>query len=89
MQIQSAPLFPQPICNHNELVPNEFDPDLLSHTLQLVDIPAGNLLDHPPALAEVDGIHGSQPLLVVHLACAQGDLAVASNSSSHAETIDQ
>ena len=57
--------------------------------MQLVDIPTDNLLDHPPALAEVDGIPGSQPLLAVPLACAQGDLAVASNSSSHAETIDQ
>ena len=89
MQIQSAPLLPEPICNHNELVPNEFDPDLLSHTMQLVDIPTDNLLDHPPALAEVDGIPGSQPLLAVPLACTQGDLAVASNSSlPHAEAID-
>ena len=88
MQIQSAPLLPEPICNHNELVPNEFDPDLLSHTIQLVEIPVDNLLDHPPALAMVDGIPGSQPLLAVPLACTQGDLAVASNSSlPHVEAI--
>ena len=89
MQIQSAPLLPEPICNHNEVVTNECDPDLLSHTSQLVDIPTEVPLDHPPALAEVDGIPGSQPLLAVPLACTQGDLAVASNSSlPHAEAID-
>ena len=35
--------------------------------MQLVDIPTDNLLDHPPALAEVDGIPGFQSLLAVPL----------------------
>ena len=48
---------------------------LLCHTLQLVDIPLDNLLDHSQPLAEVDGIPGSQHFLAVHLACAHGDLA--------------
>ena len=60
-----------------------------SSTVQLIEVPEDNLLDHPPALAEVDGIPGSQPLLAVPLACTQGDLAVASKSSlPHAEAID-
>ena len=89
MQIQSPPLLPEPICNHNEVVTNECDPDLLSHTLQLVDSPLDNLLDRSQPLAEVDGIPGSQHFLAVHPACAHGDLADASNDMSHAETPDQ
>ena len=152
MQIHSAHLVPEPICNHVDIVHNDHDvlnshldisnvqlielpeDNLLDHMpalaavdgipgfqavlaplnaepknqplsrergwfphayhlddsiVQLVDIPTDNLLDHPPALAEVDGIPGSQPLLAVPLACTHGDLAVASNSSlPHAEAID-
>ena len=59
MQIQSAPLVPEPICNHNELVPNEIDPDhLVSPSSQSVEVPEDSLLDHPPALAVVDGVPG-------------------------------
>ena len=41
MQTQSAPLLPEPICNHTDMVANESEPDLPGHFLQNVDIPIG------------------------------------------------
>ena len=87
MQSQSAPPLPEPICNHNELEPNEFDPDhLVSPFVQLIEVPEDNLLDHPHALAVVDGIPGFQsaiaPMSAVPPASAHiGGLALACNSS--------
>ena len=86
MQIESAPLVPEPICNHTDVVTNHSDPDLFSHFLQNVDIPPDNLLDHSQPFAGVDGIPGSLQLLAVHPVLAHGVLAGASNHMSHAET---
>ena len=86
MQIQSAPLHPEPICNHTDLVANESEPDHFSNFLQNVDIPPDTLLDHSQPLAGVDGIPGSLQLLAVHPVLAHGVLAGASNHMSHAET---
>ena len=88
MQIQSAPLLPEPICNHTDVVTNDSDPELFSHFLQNVDLPPDNLLDHPQPLAGVDGIPGPLQLLAVHPVLAHGVLAGASNHMSHAETPD-
>ena len=59
MQIQSAPLHPEPICNHTDMVANESEPYTFSNFLQNVDIPPDNPLDHSQHLASVDGIPGS------------------------------
>ena len=87
MQIQSAPLVPEPICNHCDLVPNDMDPDHLdSSNVQLIEVPEDNLLGHPPALAVVDGAPGFQsalaPLSAVPSVSAHiGGLASACNFS--------
>ena len=86
MQIQSAPRFPTPLCNHTDVATNDSDPDLFF--LQNVDIPPDNLLDHSQPFAGVDGIPGSLLLLAVHPVLAHGVLAGASNHLSHAETPD-
>jgi len=40
------------------------DPDHLdSSNVQLIEVPEDNLLDHPPALAVVDGVPGFQSAL--------------------------
>ena len=44
---------PGAICNRNELEPNEIDPDhLVSPSLQLIEVPDDNLLDHLPKKGE-------------------------------------
>ena len=68
-------------------MPNEFDPDqLVCAFAQLIEVPEDNLLDHPHALAVVDGIPGFQfalaPMSAVPPASAHiGGLALACNSS--------
>ena len=89
MQIHSAPLVPEPICNHVDIVHNDHDvlnDHLAISTVQLIEVPEDNLLDHPPALAVVDGIPGFQsalaPMSAVPPASAHiGGLALACNSS--------
>ena len=70
--ICSASLLPAPVCNHEDCIP-EF-------------VPVDNLLDHPPALAVVDGAPGFQsalaPLSAVPSVSAHiGGLASACNYS--------
>ena len=80
--------------HHNDLVPNETDPDhLVNLFVQLFDVPEDNLLDHP-ALAVVDGIPGCQsalaPMSAVPPASAHiGGLALACDySEPHAVVPD-
>ena len=66
MQIHSAPLVPEPICNHVDIVHNDHDvlnDHLDISTVQLLELPEDNLLDHMPALAAMDGIPGLQSAL--------------------------
>ena len=51
MQMQSALLVPEPICNHGDLVPNDLDPfndHMDSRAVQLIESPEDFLLDHLP-----------------------------------------
>ena len=89
MQSQSAHLVLEPICNHIDIV--HFDHDVLIDqgsisSVQLSEVPEDNLLDHPPALAVVDGAPGFQsalaPLSAVPSVSAHiGGLASACNYS--------
>jgi len=90
MQIHSAPLVPEPICNHVDIVHNDHDvlnDHLDISTVQLIQLPEDNLLDHMPALAAMDGIPGFQSVLAPlnaepPVSAHTGGLASACNYSS-------
>ena len=90
MQIHSAPLVPEPICNHVDIVHNDHDvlnDHLDISTVQLIELPEDNLLDRMPALAAMDGIPGFQSVLAPlnaepRVSAHTGCLASACNYSS-------